>query len=63
LIATISIVLAASKTLSSPICFGKLVIFNEAILRPHLEGRKVYESELKILDSIAAALFVDGYGL
>ena len=58
-----AIVLSARKTLRSSICFGKLVIFNEAILRPRLEGRKVCKSELKLLDSIAAASFVDGYGL
>ena len=30
-------------SLRNLVCFGKLVIFNEAILKPRLEGRKVHE--------------------
>ena len=50
--------LAARKTLSPSICFVKL-IFNEAILKPRLEGRKEHESELKLVSSPAATASLD----
>lgn len=39
--------MSTSKTLSSSICFGKLVIFNEASLNPRVAGRKETDSLLR----------------